>query len=270
MKLKANFHTHTTFCDGASTPREMAQAALALGFDTLGFSGHMDMDVHMDLPAYLAALDAVKSEFQGRLSILKGIELDVLYDPACAAGLDYVIGSTHFLDVPYERTLSVDSTAEDLALLCDTFFGGDYYALSRDYYRLEATVFDRTHCTFVGHFDLVTKFNARLHAWDETSPRYLGPALEAMEYLVSRGVPFEINTKQCHLGKLCPGPVLLRSLRDMGGELLISSDAHRAADLNRGFDMALQAARAAGFDHVNVLSPAGGKTILRPVGIGDE
>ena len=35
-----NLHTHTSFCDGANTPEEMVQAAIALGMDSLGFSGH--------------------------------------------------------------------------------------------------------------------------------------------------------------------------------------------------------------------------------------
>ena len=30
--IKADFHTHTTFCDGKSTPREMVEAACRLGF----------------------------------------------------------------------------------------------------------------------------------------------------------------------------------------------------------------------------------------------
>ena len=36
-----NLHSHTTFCDGKNTPEEMVRAAIALGMDSLGFSGHM-------------------------------------------------------------------------------------------------------------------------------------------------------------------------------------------------------------------------------------
>ena len=36
---------------------------------------------------------------------------------------DYVIGSTHFLDVDYERPLSIDNTSEDVILLCNEFYG---------------------------------------------------------------------------------------------------------------------------------------------------
>ena len=35
-----NYHTHTTFCDGKSTPEEIVLEAIRLGMDTIGFSGH--------------------------------------------------------------------------------------------------------------------------------------------------------------------------------------------------------------------------------------
>ena len=38
-----NLHTHSTYCDGADTPKEMVERALELGFDTIGFSGHSHM-----------------------------------------------------------------------------------------------------------------------------------------------------------------------------------------------------------------------------------
>ena len=264
MALTGNFHTHTNLCDGADTPRAMVESALAHGLKRLGFSGHMDADIHMDLERYRAEIDALRDLYGGRIEILCGVELDNLYDPGCARGLDYVIGSTHFMDVEYERPLSVDNTADELRLLCNEFYGGDFYRLCRAYFRLEAQIADRFPCDFIGHFDLVTKFNDALHFVDEEDPRYLGPALEAMEYLVSRGKPFEINTRQSARGKLYPGITLLRRLRELGGEILINSDAHRASELTAGFDLAAETARSLGFDHTNHLTLRSGKTVLVP------
>lgn len=267
MNLKANFHTHSLFCDGKSTPRESVEQALRLGFTQLGFSGHMDADIHMDMDAYTREIRALEAEYRDRIEILCGVELDNLYDPACSEGLDYIIGSTHFLDAPYERLLSVDDTVEDMVFLCREFFGGDYYKLSRRYFELVAQTYDKLRCTFIGHFDLVTKFNAVLHGIDEEDKRYLAPAFEAMEYLVSEGVPFEINTRQAHRGKLFPGPILLKRLRELGGEILINSDAHAASELNAGFELAVETARACGFDHTNLLTKRDGTLRLVPLGL---
>ena len=35
-----NYHTHTTYCDGKSTPEEIVLEAIRFGMDTIGFSGH--------------------------------------------------------------------------------------------------------------------------------------------------------------------------------------------------------------------------------------
>ena len=40
--LKADFHTHTTYCDGKNTPAEMVKAAYDMGFTDFGISGHGD------------------------------------------------------------------------------------------------------------------------------------------------------------------------------------------------------------------------------------
>ena len=40
MIPKANYHTHTKYCDGKNTVAEMTKAAFDKGFTHLGFSGH--------------------------------------------------------------------------------------------------------------------------------------------------------------------------------------------------------------------------------------
>lgn len=253
--LKANFHTHTRLCDGEDGPEDMVLHAIELGFGTLGFSGHMDQDIHMDWPVYVAEITRLRKAYAGRLDILLGVELDALYNPSSCPGAEFIIGSTHYLDVDAPVS-AIDYSEEVSQELCDSAFGGDWYALCRAYYELEAQVYDRLRCSWVGHFDLVTRFNDAMRSFDEDDPRYLTPALEAMEYLVGEGVPFEINCGAFNRGRkaeLYPRRSLLRALHDLGGEILISSDAHQAALLDGGFDVAVERAMACGFTHVNLL-----------------
>ena len=137
--INANFHTHTTLCDGRNTPGEMAKAAYDAGLVALGFSGHMDQDVHMDWDAYVAQIRRLQDEYRGRMDILLGVELDTLYDPACCPGAEYRIGSTHFVDLDVPCDTAVDWTPERLETLCLEAFGGNWMALVRAYYELEAT-----------------------------------------------------------------------------------------------------------------------------------
>ena len=161
--ILSNFHTHTIFCDGRDTAEAMADEAIRLGFSQLGFSGHMDPDIHMDINAYYKEIKRLREKYRGRLDILMGVELDNLYDPHVAEGAEYVIGSTHFLDIDSEIPMSVDNSEEMMETLCREYFGGDYYRLAKAYYELEAKVYDRLRCTFVGHFDLVVRFNDSMH-----------------------------------------------------------------------------------------------------------
>lgn len=255
--LKANYHTHTIFCDGDNTAQQMVDRANELGFERLGFSGHMDEEIHMDWQAYTSEIARLRACYEGQLDILCGVELDTLYNPATCPGAEYVIGSTHYLPVEVPFSRAIDLSEEVLQRLCDECYGGDWYALCRSYYELEAQVYDRTRCTFVGHFDLITRFNDNMHAFDEDDARYLRPALETMEHLVEQGVPFEINCGAHNRGRkaeLYPRLSLLVALHDFGGEILINSDAHQTEYLNGSFDVAVEQARACGFTHVNILA----------------
>ena len=70
--LKANYHTHTVLCDGKNTAEEMVKRALDLGFEHLGFSGHMDPGVHMDWPIYVAEVRRLQGIYGERLDLLRG------------------------------------------------------------------------------------------------------------------------------------------------------------------------------------------------------
>ncbi len=271
MSLPGNFHTHTRFCDGADTAEDMVQQAIRLGFRHLGFSGHMDPDIHMDRPAYLREIRRLQAAYADKIEILCGIELDNIYDPREGEGAEYLIGSTHFLDVPPldGEWMSVDSTEANLRKLAETYFGGDYYKLSAAYYDFEAKVYDRLHCTFAGHFDLVTRFNDSLHFLDEENPAYYRPAMDAMEYLVSEGVPLEINCGAVNRGRkkqFYPNSRLLKALHDFGGEIIINTDAHQKEKLAAGMREAAQQAAAAGFTHTCILTKEGsGKVHFRQI-----
>ncbi len=247
--IRADYHTHTTRCDGRNTPAEMAEAAAALGLRTLGFSGHMDPDISLDFPAYLAEIGRLAQLYEGRMEILCGVELDQRRDPADARGAEYIIGSTHYLDGP-EGLTGVDNGFERVERLCREAYGGDWYRLCAAYFAEEAEVVSRTGCAIVGHFDLIARYNHEHPRFDEADPRYLGPALAAMERLVRQGAVFEINCGAFNRGRrrdFYPAEPLLRALKDFGGEIVITSDAHDAAHLAAGFAEAEKKAAACGF-----------------------
>ena len=266
--LTANFHTHSTFCDGTSTPREMVEQALALGFTALGFSGHVDIDPVMDVEAYLAEIRCLQKEYADRIEILCGGEFDTFYPDPLRSGFDYKIGSNHFLDVGEEKPISVDHTEDIFLGLLHDYFSGDVYKLCKSYFERVAEIYDITKCDVIGHFDLVTKYNNHLKLIDEDNDKYVIPAMEALDYLLSKGVAFEVNTRMIRTGRIYPAKRFLKRIRKAKGEIIISSDAHSVAELNRGFNEAVGLVRECGFDHINYLSMKTGKLQLVQIGIG--
>lgn len=259
-----DFHTHSTFDDGKSTLREMAEAAYRLGMKRFGFSGHSytDFDDSFCMPKarvqdYLDTARTLQSEYAGKMEILVGLELDLFGEKP--EGLDYVIGSVHYVRAN-GRCYSVDDTAGISADAVREGFSGDWYRYTDAYFDLVAKLPEVTGCQWIGHFDLPAKFNQKVPAFDEESPRYLRRALEVMEYLVRLGIPFEVNTGAMSRGYRTvpyPSAVLLKYLHEFGGEVILNSDAHHVSHLGYAFKESEMLLAAAGFDHRLVLTRDG-------------
>ena len=98
-----DLHTHTTFSDGKNTPEEMVQAAIRAGLTEYGISdhGYTPFDESYCMPQsrygeYLAVLAGLREKYKGQISLRLGMEQDIYSVPA-PQGLDYVIGSVHYL-----------------------------------------------------------------------------------------------------------------------------------------------------------------------------
>ena len=269
MKIRSNVHTHTTFCDGKNSVEEMARAAIDLGFVSLGYSIHgwtpyETVPVTMEKEAlYRDEVKRVREKYRGQIEILLGAERDALY-PRDFSQYEYLIDSTHCFLIGGEY-VCVDRSAAHMEEMVRKHFGGDYYAYCRAYFRREAEVCAQSDAAFIGHIDLVSKYNEGSRYFDESDPRYLGPALEAVDCAVRRGLPIEMNTGAMGRGyRSAPYPnrILLRRIRELGGEILINGDSHSAATLETGYDTCVELARSCGFDHVLRLRAAGWEEVL--------
>jgi len=85
--LKGDLHMHTTYSDGGSSIKEMAEAAKELGHEYIAITDHskrvtvangMDAD---ELAKQIEKIEEINSELDG-IRILKGIEVDILDDGA--------------------------------------------------------------------------------------------------------------------------------------------------------------------------------------------
>ncbi len=242
--IKCDYHVHTTFCDGKSTAEETVLAAIALGMDEIGFSGHahqpFDPDYCMSKEgsrAYRREIARLKKKYEGRIKIYLGVEKD-LYSDEDTEGLDYVIGSTHYLKFGREY-IAVDAGADVLADAIERCFGGDALSLCEAYYENAAKIGEVLRPTVVGHFDLVTKYNEGGRFFDESDPRYIRAWKRAADELLRSCRLFEINTgAMFRAGRTRPYPSLeiIKYIKSRGGRFILSSDSHSAKSLLWKFD----------------------------------
>ncbi len=250
----SNVHNHTMFSDGKNTAEEMVQAALGLGFHTLGFSEHGPADYDdAAMPAermadYCTEILRLREKYAGRIHILLGLEHDWL-SPVVPDSLDYAIESVHYVQKD-GQLWCVDWTREKQETAIRELYGGNPYALCRDYFRTVCASIEGTSADILGHIELVMKFNEARDLFDDADPRYLGPALACAELAAKSGLLIEINTGAMAKGYRTapyPGAAMLRRISECGGRILLSSDCHDARLLNHSFGLAEALAKACGF-----------------------
>ncbi len=257
---------HSLWDDGRNSCREMLDACRREGLASGGISVHSPMPFPSDwtigseqLSGYLQELDGLRRELYPGFRVLCGIEWDVLSTGVDLSLFDYVIGSVHYLPV-WEIPPSVDNTPEELDETIRYYFDGDADKAAECYFQELLKVAADPHVRICGHFDLLLKFNEHLELFNPESTRYRKAALYALDALLDAGKVIEVNTGAMSRGwRSVPYPEMfwLRHIRDRGGKVILSSDAHSISHVTFYFEEAEELLRSCGFESVVELSPSG-------------
>lgn len=257
-----DYHVHTNFCDGRSTPEEIVLSAIVKGIPTLGFATHSYLDFDQsycikreDVPKYKADVAELKERYGDRIRILCGVEQDLFsVDPA--DGFDYIIGSVHHFKGP-DRYYTVDYSADELRAAAENICGGDMYALAEIYYSDVAKVVDQTNADIIGHFDLISKLNKDNAVFDESHPRYVAAWKKAADSLLKTGKPFEVNCGAISRGyRDTPYPArpILTYLCENGARVILTGDSHHKDTLCYQFDRWYPYLLDIGFDAERIIT----------------
>lgn len=263
--ITCNLHTHTNYCDGANTPREMVEAAIEKGFRAIGFSGHgytpFDLSCCMSeegMRLYRAEIAALKAEYAGRIDVFLGLENDAGYlHPR--ADYDYTIGSVHQVE-KNGRFYCIDSIVPAFLEAVREVGGGDALALVRAYYDAVVELAESNVADILGHFDIVTKLNNDNALFDMQGKAYRAMAETAMERVVKSGIIVEINTGGMAKGYRdvpYPDPFLWGMMRELGAKVILSADAHSCDMIDYRLDEMALALRDAGFQSRMELTKSG-------------
>ncbi|MBQ9976407.1 MAG: histidinol-phosphatase HisJ family protein [Clostridia bacterium] len=265
MKYLQNLHTHSTYCDGKDTLREMLDTAIEKGFESIGFSGHSPVPFPSIYAMssegereYKKEIETLKEEYFGRLDIFCGVELDS-YNASDFEGYDYIIGSHHYFERD-GKMIGFDRSAEEVRSVINEYFEGDGLLFAKAYYEDLASHLWKTSVDVLGHIDIITKNCEKADLFDWRGDKYLSYVLEAISSLKNRIQFFEVNTGAISRGyRTTPYPTLeiMRELKAQGYGAVISSDCHNREFLDCGFDLARGLLIEAGFNEKYILTKNG-------------
>ena len=270
MFIKWDGHTHTQFCKhGSDRPlREYAARAAALGFERYSVTEHPPLpdgwiddpvltpELAMDrseLPAYLAEAKAVKREFEGKIDVAVGLEMDYLYGKEsftedvlaeAAPDLEDVIVSVHYL--PGRGGMRcVDYKPEDFRDNLLSYYGSMEKVTEAYYDHVELAVRSAAGWRWrkrLGHVNLIEKFRTALPLIDEAQIRERLERL--LPLLVECGVGLDVNAaglRKATCGKAYVPEWYMAACAERGVELVFGSDAHRPDEAGSGWEWYEQA-----------------------------
>jgi len=221
--MKINYHTHTSRCGHArGEDREYVEAALEKGLSVLGFSDHSPHWNNKPIPmkgrvapeefsSYCNAVRALREEYQGRLEIRLGVEIEYFpehftFDQKVLKenGVEYAILGQHYLGNGEEDGNCFKKTDDAPTL--------------RKYCHQVAEGIRTRFFTYVAHPD-VFHFVGDPQIYQEAMREICLASKET-------NIPLEINFLGIREGRNYPNPLFWEVAGEVGCPVVFGCDAH--------------------------------------------
>lgn len=268
-----NYHSHTNFCDGTDVPEVYVKAAIAQGMKVYGFSSHAPIPFYEckwamnieSLEEYTLEIARLKQKYEGRIEILLGLEVDYVPDrmgPTAhflqTAGLDYSIGSVHFVDgFGTDKGWEIDGPGDIFKKGLHEIFGGDIRKAVTRYFELTRMMLDEDCPYVVGHLDKIKMQNSREHFFHETDQWYRDELRSTLEAIADSGAILEVNTRGIYKKKsqeLYPGTWALEQALALDIPVMVNSDAHHPSEIVAEFEAAATILNTVGYKECMILA----------------
>ncbi len=254
-----SYHCHSLWSDGRTDVKAMVESAAATaGIAEFGLSDHFVLPPYTGTNAggwsmpengrrLEDCLDELRRTAAGAaIPVRFGVEADFFPETwektlhiLASLGLDYVIGSIHYLD-----RFPVDSSADDWQPLTQTQIDAKY----RLYWKRIRQLAESGGCDFIGHLDLPKKFG--FYPLDDMTEH----ETSALDAIATAGVAVELNTsgwdKDCN--DAYPSEKLLRQAHAHGIPVVLSADAHCPGEIARHYRRGADRLRACGYTTMQI------------------
>ncbi len=275
------------FCKHAEgSLRSILEAAERAGYAVFGVSEHMPrveprylytterekgwtvQTLETLFERYAVAIRELAHEFEGRLVVLCGFEIEVVPPDRWMQlveryrrdyAFDYIVGSVHFI-----RDGGIDSDPDEPDTRRAIIECGGVENLAVEYYRAMAEMVQAVRPEVVAHFDLVRLLAHRVgEAQAAETPRVRNAALNALEAVQAAGSLLEVNTAGIRKGLGAPYPAdwIVQTAAAMGIPFCFSDDSHRPEQVGFGLEAAREHLLRNGVREVQFLTRQNGAIV---------
>jgi histidinol-phosphatase (PHP family) len=263
--IQYDYHIHTNFCDGTTEAENFVKKAIDKDMQIIGFSSHAPVPFETDwtmkendLPEYLQTIRNLKKKYSGFIKILLGLEVD--YIPGIFsvkssiiknAGLDYTVGSVHFLGQMEDGfRWTVDGPYDELNNGVNYTFNGNIKVAITAYYNRITEMVQKAPPDIIGHFDLIKKNNTGNCFFSEDEKWYRDLVDRTLNAVAGSGCVLEVNTggiTRKKITSLYPSSWILKKCFDKNIPLVINSDSHSPEHLKGSFEKAVDKIKETGY-----------------------
>lgn len=244
-----NLHSHSEFCDGRAPMASIIEAAAKEGFRIWGVTPHSPLPIESgcnmlrsDVPRYISRLEELREEYDGKMALLCGMEVDYLgrdfgphIDYFQKLPVDYRIGSVHFVPNQEGRLLDCDGSFERFGKYLKAGYAGDLRYVVEKYFEQVLTMLEEGGFEILGHFDKIIGNAALADPGLESEGWYEALIRDVVSHARDAGVIVEINTKSIESkGRFFPAEKWWPLLLESGLPTAVNSDCHHPDLTNLG------------------------------------
>lgn len=266
-----NYHGHCHYCDGKYEPERYVQSAIASGMPVYGFSSHAPVPFACAwtmaaeaAPAYVAEIRKLAERYQSDIEIYCGLEVDFVpgkvspkSEAITSLGLDYTIGSVHFVDAFADgKPWEIDGAHGTFVNGLEQIFGNNIEQAVSRYFELTRQMIREACPTIIGHLDKIKVQNEAGQLFSEEAPWYQREVQQTLEEIAGTHAIVEVNTRGIYKQKTTetyPSRWVLARMHELRIPVTISSDAHHPDEITAWFTQTAEMLTETGFKYVSVL-----------------
>jgi histidinol-phosphatase (PHP family) len=276
--MKANYHSHTFYCDGSEHPEKYIKEAIRKKLFAYGYSSHAPVNFKTDwnikkedFHKYISDVKEIKRKYANDIEVYLGLEIDYIPDIAgkdkylnASADLDYFIGSVHFVDSFTDGTpwnIDTSKTLFDKGL--KEIFSNDFRKAVEKFYAITREMIEKDNPTIVGHLDKIKMFASKGRDFHENESWYIHAVYDTLRVIKKWGPLVEINTRGIYRYQqtdLYPSTWIIEMMKEMNIPMVLNSDAHRPDEITGGFDYALNELKKAGVNELFIMKKGNWKS----------